>query len=304
MLYEELDHLIDSLAKSVANEHPQKGYWSELWKLVSRIRNELKTTNYPKAADKRAAIKHLNDLVDAARVRGETEKRLREERQREWEERKEKSEFARKSIERNIAGTRPTTNLEIMISSMILAPIMALEAIMRSAFGLEQLDALFEDLKACNGKMQEAWRVFNESKSELLPGDKHQLFQQLRDAQERLNSAWDQWKRAKNEAHQERRRVAESLQQEREEKYQNFVSRVEANIEKLEAKIAKAENALERQHANLSDLRDQYRDAWSDPFRERCSEWIDEAEERIQSIEDSIDQWKEWLQQERDKISK
>lgn len=302
MHYEELDRLLDSLAEAVASEDPQKGYWRDLWALVSRIRGGIKETYYPTGEGKRDTIKRLNELVEAAEHRSAEEKQRRAERQREWEQRTARSDHARRDIEEKVAGTRPTPDLARMIASMILAPLTLLELALRSILGLEQLDEIHEDLKSCSATMKEAWSLFSESKHDLLPGDKNELYKQLTDAQERLNAAWDRWKRAKNEVYERRRQAWETRQQEREEKHRSFVARVEANIEKLEAKICKAQATLERQRDHLSDLEDKYRDAWNDSFREKCAEWIEEAAERIRSIESSIDQWKEWLEQEHDKL--
>lgn len=309
MQYEDLDRLIDSLATEVASDDPRKGYWRELWGLVSNIRAKMKETQYPTAEDKNNAIRRLTELVEAAKRRSEEVKRRseevkrrREERQRDWEKRATQSDRARHDIESKVASTRPTTDLERTIASVIIAPLMMLEAALRAALGLEQLDIIHNDLKVCSSNMKDAWSLFNESKRDLLPGDKSELYKQLSEAQERLNLAWDQWKRTKNEAYEERRRAWETRQLEREEKHRNFVARVEANIEKLEAKISKAQDTLERQRYHLSDLYDKQRDAWNDDFREKCSDWIGEAEEKIRSIENSIEQWREWLEQEHDKL--
>ncbi len=48
MQYEQLDRLIENLADAVKNEDPQKGYWRELWALVSRIRGEGIVKSYMK----------------------------------------------------------------------------------------------------------------------------------------------------------------------------------------------------------------------------------------------------------------
>ncbi len=291
MHYEELNKLLNSLAEAVANEDPQKGYWRELWGLVSRIRSGIKETRYLTGEEKHGAIKRLDELVGATERRSDEEKQRRAERQREWEQRTARSGQSRRNIEKKVAETRPTTNLERMIASVILAPLSLLEAALRSVLGLKQLDEIHEDLKACSVNMKEAWGLFSESKRELLPGDKNELYRHLQDAQERLNAVWDRWKSAKNEAsYEKRRRAWEARQWGREEKHRSFVAQVEANIKNLEDKIAKAEDALERQRSHLSKLQDKYREAWSDDFRDRYGEWIEKAEERIQSIENSINQ--------------
>jgi predicted ribosome quality control (RQC) complex YloA/Tae2 family protein len=302
MHYDELNKLLDSLADAVANEHPQKGYWRELWGLVSRIRSGIKETRYPTAEEKQRAIERLNELVEAARRRSEEEKRRRAKIQCEWEQKIARSDRAKQDVEKKLGGTRPATDIERMIASVILAPLELLENALRSLLGLGQLDEVHEDLKICSANMKDAWRLFREREHDLLPGDKNELYRQLKDAQERLNAAWNRWKSVKNQAYEERCRAREARQRERDERHRSFVARVEANIEKLEAKIAQAEDALERQRDHLSDLQQRYRESWNDDFRERCRQWIEEAEERIRSIENSIRQWREWLDKEHDKL--
>jgi len=108
MQYEELDRLLDSLAGAVASENPQKGYWRDLWALVSQIRGGFKEARYPTLEEKHLASRRLNDLVEAAQQRSEEEKQRRAERQREWEQRVARSDRARQNVETKVAGTRPT----------------------------------------------------------------------------------------------------------------------------------------------------------------------------------------------------
>lgn len=302
MEYSELNNLIDALQQAVRNEHPEKGYWKELWSLVRETRASFKETRYPTAEEKQAAWSRVNQLAEEAERRSQREKEERERRERAWKERQDRSGRALNRIESKLAGTRPLSDLEHMIGTLILGPILVVESMLRSVLGLEELDAVHEDLKACSSYMKDAWRLFNDHKRELLPGDKSRAYQELTAAQERLNNAWDRWKAAKDEFHQRRRQEWEQRRHNREERHRDFVRRVEANIEKLEAKLAKAEDALGRQQNHLSDLRDQYASAWSDSFRDRCSDWIDEAENRIRDIEDSIDRMRGWIDEERSKL--
>jgi predicted nucleic acid-binding Zn-ribbon protein len=80
------------------------------------------------------------------------------------------------------------------------------------------------------------------------------------------------------------------------------VERVEANISKLEGKLESAKTALDRQETHLDKLRDDYSNAWNDKFRERCSEWIEQGEEKISDIKEHIDRLETWLDEERSKI--
>lgn len=302
MDYKELERLIDALKLAVENEDPQKGYWKALWALVNDIRTGLHQTRYPNLEEKRDAQSRLDELIAAAQARSALEKRGREEKQRAWEERKTKSQAALDRVESKVAGTRPMTELERMIGTLILAPLLMLEGMLRSVLGLEQLDEIHENIKACSANLRDAWSVFNDCKHDLLPGDRNTAYQQLNNAQKRLNDAWDNWRREKNRFHEEQRRAWEERQREREAKRNDFVQRVEANIDKLEDKIRKAEDALERQKAHRSNLEEQYTSAWSDSFKERCSDWISEADDRIKDIEDSIESMKGWLEEERAKL--
>ncbi len=296
MDYSELDRMIDALQACVEDDAPQKGYWKGLWSLVGDVKAGFKGVRYPRLEDRQAAWQRLNELIDQARERSAREKEEREKRQRAWQEKVERSERARGSLESKLGGTRPVTDLERMIASVVLGPLTLLENALRSVMGLEQLDEVHEDLKNCSAAMKEAWAFFGESKDVMLPADRHAAYEALNKAQDRLNDAWARWKEAKNRFHEERRRQWQ-------ERQENRRARIEANIEKLEGKLDKAENALEKAKAHLSKLESDYESAWSDKFKERCQEWMDEEESRIRDIEESIDRMRGWLEEERSKLN-
>lgn len=302
MGYEELEVLIESLQAAVHNENPEKGYWRKLWSLVKEVRSGFKGTRFPSPEQNKAAWDKVNRLVSEAEARSEREKEERIQRERAWEARQERSMRVVNSVNSQIGQTAPISGLEHMIGSVILAPIMMIESMLRTILGLEQLDEMHEDLKNCSYHMKQAWQVFNDNKRAMLPGDKNQVYQDLVSAQERLNQAWESWKRAKNDFHERSRAEYEQRQRNKAEKHREFVRRVEANIENLEEKISKAEYALQHQRNHLENLRDQYSSAWNDSFKDRCSDWIDEAETRISDIEGSIDRMRGWIENERDKL--
>jgi len=293
--YSELDRMIDALQAAVQNDSPQKGYWKGLWSLVGEIKGGFKGVRYPTLDERQAAWTRLNELIDQARVRSEHEKEEREKRQQAWEEKVQRSERARERLESKLGGTRPITDLERMIAATVLLPLTMLENVLRAVLGLEQLDEVHEDLKSCSAAMKEAWAFFTENKDVMLPADKHAAYEALNRAQDRLNDAWARWKDAKNRYHEERRRLWQERQEDRR-------TRIETNIEKLEGKLDKAENALERARAHLAKLENDYDSAWSEGFKERCQEWIDEETNRIRDIEESIDRLRGWIDEERAKL--
>ena len=61
-----------------------------------------------------------------------------------------------------------------------------------------------------------------------------------------------------------------------------FIDRLEGEEDKLEA-------ALSHRQEHLAKLLDDYRNAWSDGFRERVEGWIDEERQNIADSEAKLD---------------
>ena len=295
MDYSDLDQMITRLSAVIESDNPEKGYWKGLWSLVGEIRGGFKGTRYPSINEKNEAWKRLEKLIANAEARSTKEKEERERRQREWEQKVAKSEAARDKLASKLGATRPLSALEEMIGTLILAPILLFESMLRDLLGLEQLDRMHEDLKSCSAAMKDAWRFFNESKDAFLPADKHSAYEQLTKAQDRLNRAWDAWKEANGRAHEDRKR-------QRDQKQHEWRQRVSANIAKLEANIDKAEGALEHQRRHLDKLQGDYDSAWNEGFRDRCRDWMGQARDKISDIEASLDKMRGWVEDERTKL--
>jgi hypothetical protein len=295
MDYTELDQLIAELRHQVEIEAPQTGYWKGLWSLVGQIKSKFGAARYPTADEKQAAWRRLEQLVAQARERSERDRQERERRQRAWYERVARSGQARGELSAKISAATPLTDLERMIATVVLAPLLVLETALNGILGLPELDEVHADLSKCSHALKEGWQFFSDAKGVLLPADKQAAYEQLRKAQERLNNAWARWQEAKNRAHEERRRAWEARQEDRRE-------RIEANIAKLNANLEKAEAACERSRAHLGKLTNDYAEAWSDSFRERCREWIDTEEARLADIQASMAQMRGWLEEERRKL--
>jgi hypothetical protein len=312
MGYTDLDRLIDELQTAVENSDPQKGYWKALWNLVREIGSEFKNSRYPTKEGKDSAYNRFQELVAKARDRSEVSRARVNESQREWERREKRSRDLSEEVQSKATGSRPTTTGERALADLIFLPITIIRRIVEDILGVDDRDGLEEirhELVACNEKLRGAWAAFNEFKKDLLPGDKNNAYQSLQEANEKLNEGWRHWKESmsalQNRRQQEweqRQRERKTRNAEREGKQRLFFERVENNIEKLEEKLNNARSALERQEDHLEDLREKYSEAWSDGFRERCSEWIDETEDRIDSIKEHIERLEGWIEQERDKL--
>lgn len=196
---------------------------------------------------------------------------------------------------------------EYALAEVILFPLSFIKRIIENLFNArpDQLEEIRAQLGEANERLQEAWRIFKESSRDMLPNDRQHAYESLQEARQQLDRAWAQWKGAKAVAREQKHREwldRQARRQQHAERHRDFIRRVEANIEKLEEKIERARNALDRQEAHLDNLREQYAEAWSEGFRDRCSGWIDEGEERLASIKESIEKLEGWLDEERTKL--
>jgi len=302
---QDLDELIDQLNALVHQDHPEKGYWKEVWTLIKRIGGSFKETRYPTKNDKDSAWERFQELCRSAKERSEANQAETERRNREWKEKTYRSGSARRRIEVAAGSAIPASGLDRAIGEMIFLPLTLVRRVVDALLdpsGNSQFDEAKSELLACNATLRRAWALFKENSRDLLPGDRAKCFEVLIDAQSRLDEAWRDFKSSQDRFYSERRAAKAAKNLERERRTEEFRRRVAANIEKIEANIEKAENALERQKDHLNKLRDDYSNAWNDNFRERCSDWIDEARGKISNIESSIEQMNEWLRKEREKL--
>lgn len=189
-------------------------------------------------------------------------------------------------------------DLERSIGDIIFLPLILAERILNDILGIDSKDSLFSikaELQSCGEQLQKAWAVFNDNKEVMLGSDKAKAYESLTEARQKLDAAWAEWKNASQ-------RIYDAQQKAWQDKRQQFVERVEANIEKLEDKLTNARSALAKQESHLDDLREKLESAWNENFRERCASWIEECETRIQDINSHIDRMEGWLQEERSKL--
>lgn len=163
MEYQELDSLISELQAMIEETSPQKGYWKQLWNLVGEIGTAFKGARYPSRGDKDEAWKQFKSLVVRAEARSaEAKERIRE-REREFEQRKNRSEWARRTIETKAAGARPLSGLERGIADIFLLPLTLAERLLEAVLGVKaksELEQIHDELRMCSQRLKDAWGVF------------------------------------------------------------------------------------------------------------------------------------------------
>ena len=142
---------------------------------------------------------------------------------------------------------------------------------------VDQMKSSGERLRACGRKLSEV-------KDQMLKEHKDECFQLIQEVRQTHDVFWGQLKTARE---QKRREIGERIA--------GVLSRIEGNLEKNRDKLHKAEDALSRCEANIDKLRDLVAGAYSDEFRDRHQQWLNEAYEKQVSIRESIARIEAWI---------
>lgn len=159
-----------------------------------------------------------------------------------------------------------------------------------------------EDMIWKGKQLREAGQLFKQYKYEMTKDHKAEIHERIVSIREDHDNYWQvyrDYQEEKQKIYEEKKQAWEERQTRREQAKE----RIEANIEKNRENLRKAEEALERQKQRRSDLEDQISSAWSDSFRERAEGWLDECNNKISDIEDSIDRLEGWIREGEDKLS-
>jgi len=151
-----------------------------------------------------------------------------------------------------------------------------------SLFGFLPPDV--EDMKALGRVLRDAGELLSKYKMEMFGEHKQECFQAIGDMRA-VHDAW--W---------------EMLKGHRSQRQEDFQQRVRANLEKNYERHRKATDALHRVRAHADDLRDKISSAWNDDFRDRATEWLSEAEDKITDIENSIQEIEGWIHEDEQKL--
>ena len=114
----------------------------------------------------------------------------------------------------------------------------------------------------------------------------------LLSTQEYLNNCWAEYKGQRQRDYEERNaRRAASAERQRE-----WRARMTEKLQRLRNVRSILEEKLDRAQQNLSSNRDKLEEAWSDTYRERVREWIDQDEERISKFTNDLEEIEEKIE--------
>ena len=181
---------------------------------------------------------------------------------------------------------------------------------------LEFCDSQESELQACNKKLKEAWNCFNNERIYLLRHDKNAAYHALKEAEAKLNAAWTEFKKRKQEAKDQyyknkrqqgqvwRSNVQQNLEKNRQQysKLEGVLEHKRQNLENNRQRHSKLEEEVEHKYTHLNELHEKQNDARNDSYRERVEGWIEEESKKIQNIKEKLTDIDDWIRKDSDSI--
>lgn len=149
-----------------------------------------------------------------------------------------------------------------------------------------------DTMKEKGRHLYEAGQLLSKYKNEMTREHKDEVFERIKTIREQHDIFWGRYKQ-----HQEER------QRQFEQKRDSARDRIEANLDKNRDQLRKAVDALERQKAHRRDLEEKISSAWNDTYRDRAEGWLDETNDKIADIEQSIERIEGWIEEGRSKLN-
>lgn len=259
----------------------------EAWDRLKAIRGSFKGVPFPSKDSREELWSRVNQT--AARL----EEYAKAQYERRVERNRHSAEYRDEIIQVAESTKRPDRSTADMLLALFATPVWLAE---KALDALLDLDSEKMDLQSRSATMKEGWRLLKLNGPKMLRDDGTAARAALDEAQQELNEHWATWKGAQQQAYEARARAREEQKESRREHVQEVISR-------LEAKIAKAEQARDYTRSRIEELEEKRDSAWSDGYREGVSNRIGELEERLDDIEESLNRMNEWLDQELNRLS-
>jgi predicted nucleic acid-binding Zn-ribbon protein len=193
-----------------------------------------------------------------------------------------------------LEAARDAVPISLLTESVDDFLTLGLASALRATLGSQE-DERLATLKACSSRLKEGWALLEQYKREMTGQHKAECFQALKDAQERLDGSWQEWKSWQSEQYQRRL-------EHRREKRQEFEGKVRGTIANLNERRQRLYGVLAHKEAHLTELYDRLASARTDEFRARVEGWIDQEQESISDIKNKLEQIERWIDDEKEKL--
>ena len=273
--HEDLNSKISRLESRVLTSQSIFGYqsyqWNETIELMKEIQEDFKKARYPTKAERDEAWQTFFNLrEDAYRIK------------------REQFEYQSQQHYNEIDGyLRDAYHSEFgdEIANIVSGGLM----------GRTTADGM----KWKGQQLREAGRLLTKYKQEMTKEHKSDIHERIVSIRESHDIFWEQYR----EYQKEKQQIYEQKKEEGKARRDQAKERIRANIEKNKESLRKAEDALARQKQHRSKLEDDISSAYSDSFRDRAEGWLDECNDKISDIENSIERLESWIQEDKDKLN-
>jgi len=133
-------------------------------------------------------------------------------------------------------------------------------------------------------RLKDAGRMLSRYKDEMLGEHKQECFERI----QKVRSSHDAW--------------WEGIKRQRENKQEEFQSRVRNNLEKNNDRLRKATDALRSCERSADELREKISSSWNADWASQASGWLSDLEDKIRDIERSIERIEEWIREDEEKL--
>lgn len=154
------------------------------------------------------------------------------------------------------------------------------------------LPTTVEDMKQKGVTLKEGGQMLSRYKDKMLKEHKDECFEKIQELRRTHDMFWGEYKRL---SAQRRLEMAE--------KQQSFKERTEANLRANQERLEKATIAYERVEANLDSNREKLASARNPDFAERVEGWIAQDEDKLRSIEESMERARQWIKEDEERLS-
>lgn len=284
-----------------------KSDFTRIREAINETAELMKQGSFPTAEIRTKLWERMNSCRNALR---ETEDRFYRERKEKFERRQTHSSELRDKIMETIEACEPDSPLNHLLEitgevMSFLTPLGAISKGFGFLFKAFEIGMGIEHqkpqnlLKVKSQALQDVRTLILDSRELLTREHKDELFAKWNQVKQELENAWADYKEEKEQRNREwerKQRNFLAVLEEKLEKKISFVERQESRIDnqkaylrKLEDRLDNQKNFLRKKEEHLEKLEDDYSNAWSDSFRGKCSDWIDEARDKIREVESDID---------------
>lgn len=258
--------------------------WKAIWNQIRVTGQSFKGSKFPSKEEHESAWNKFQNLVDKVKAK-------QAESQKDWDKKKDESERLREMILYQARSARPyDSGLADLILTIATGGVNLLLNAIMGPFDEEK-----QMLKSCGEQLQKGWAMLRDNKDKMLGKDKGVVFEALNETKELLDRRWESYKA-------QRQRAWDEYQREHASKRHNWEQKIESNIRSLEERREKLNSVLAHKERHLDELHDKLREAWSDDYRSRVSDWISEEESSIADIKDKLSNIEDWIYENKDRL--